>query len=924
MQATVITSCFAAPHLPCDGKAVAPRVPRSGTLGRRRARTARHCYIRATHARLLLTDYMHEYCTMSSAFRRLQVDASDFANVAFLGRRLHEETLPKVVSDRLGVTPKLWAFLREARAQAQKLATAYRDAHSTTADEVDALVDELVRLQREEPAAATGAVAPPAPAASAGAAGSAASDAPSGGGPLPARAVDTGAEFERMWRGVLRALSAPNIVPAVYFANGDLMLARELQRLLELAATGVRVSGAKQAIFAGHPGIGKTTLMLYIASVAAVCFPSLTLVYWMWEQVGARDSHARGSTARAPQAPASGGAGGAARGDADADGAADGAAAGAAASRPADADAEAPPVGAAPAAAARAGSAGPGPVSVADVIKAAVDDPGAMDSASDFATAVMRVHAQGAPHLRAAVGDRCVVFLGDELQNVYETAAAYPAAAARLVGELREAGKMGNVVVAVSGSSTKMGEYTMTPSEKLHSVGIVDLNHGIYGVQHVSPPRTVAMLDEYMKVRFPPAIRTACEFNSRQLLHITGGVGRDVARIVLENKPLVDNVRLLKQVNKSPALRALFLRLAGLYPVEALNAAVDEDAPLGLVSVSLAVAVDIVQRAGEANGLAFLDSMVASGFLFMSVDNSKVEPMKTRDIAYVTRQLLGNEDPSALLCIQLMLAAQKHETYWTKIESYLRGKSRFYWDHARARNDVYLRFDDGHLCESSSPDKDAKLTVVTRKQLKEYISNGVPLAWVNEQGIDIVAFSDGARAKEVLIHFAQLKCGNLDIEFGAGDMALHDESKSVSNADKRFAPVLVNFKRGVQQLLPQLEAAFKGMTFVPSTFRLFTSKRWGAGAQALLDSYKAAGFFGASAAGHRRAQFSGAARADGARCGVDREGGPRCSRQGSVQSNPGVTEQRSMILARKGGGGSPHVCAPMCVPQRVPASLKRH
>jgi hypothetical protein len=36
--------------------------------------------------------------------------------------------------------------------------------------------------------------------------------------------------------------------------------------------------------------------------------------------------------------------------------------------------------------------------------------------------------------------------------------------------------------------------------------------------------------------------------------------------------------------------------------------------------------------------------------------------MTTRDVTYVTRELLGVADPSAVLCIQLMLVALKHES----------------------------------------------------------------------------------------------------------------------------------------------------------------------------------------------------------------------------------------------------------------------
>lgn len=307
--------------------------------------------------------------------------------------------------------------------------------------------------------------------------------------------------------------------------------------------------------------------------------------------------------------------------------------------------------------------------------------------------------------------------------------------------------------------------------------------------------------------------------------------------MVLSKQILNDNGRLLQTVHEQPALRALFMRLAGLYPMAALQAGVDGTAPMALTGVTTSAAVDIFQRAGQAQGLAFLSDMVARGFLFNAANHARVEPMKTRDVAYVTRELLGVADPSAVLCIQLMLAAQKHESYWTKIEAYLRGHSSTYWPRARALagHDVYLRFRDGSVWQSSSPDADAPLTLVTVAQLNHYMTEAVPVAWVNEQGIDIVVFTAGSSKRQIQVHCAQLKCGSLHIEFGGGDMKKHDvDGKAVRHADELFAPVLVNFKRGLQKLLPQLEAAFPGHSFVPSTFRLFTSKGWSDNAKRVL------------------------------------------------------------------------------------------
>jgi hypothetical protein len=83
--------------------------------------------------------------------------------------------------------------------------------------------------------------------------------------------------------------------------------------------------------------------------------------------------------------------------------------------------------------------------------------------------------------------------------------------------------------------------------------------------------------------------------------------------MVLSKQVLNDNGRLLQTVHEQPALRALFMRLVGLYPMAALQAGVDGTAPMELTGVTTSAAVDIFPRAGQAQGLAFLSDMVARG-----------------------------------------------------------------------------------------------------------------------------------------------------------------------------------------------------------------------------------------------------------------------------------------------------------------------
>jgi hypothetical protein len=577
--------------------------------------------------------------------RPLQYNADDFANVALIGQQLHHAELPEVVQQRVGLRQLDWTVLRKRREQSRVAAEAFASLRATTYDEVSAqlaaqyaelgLVDEGAggsRAKAELPAvphgrAGAGAAAVPLPAAAT--AGSAAADG-------AAMVLE-----ERTHRGgfitaamlVIDLLAAYQLVPPLYNRVGNGVLVNELKRVFELGALGQRCSGSKQVVFAGHPGVGKTTMLLYIAAVAAVCFPHVLTVYWTWE---------RAATDAAPAVPSTAGGSdgrvGLTAGIA-------GAAAGTSASAVLPVLHVTEPI-----AAERQRSCAP-PATVAQVLAAAIAEPQTLLDTDAFQAIVRssRTHPLLGATLTSA--KRPVVFLGDELHDVYETASAFPGATAALVSQLREAGKDGRVFVALAGSSTNMFEYTMAPPPNLRGIGIVDLNHGTYDVIDVFPPRDGVALGAYLRQRFkldiqPPEVA--------RILHWTGGIGRQVADMVLHGSPpstASQLGRLLTAVDSTPGLRALFVRFAGLYPAAALEASMERDEPLGLVAVKRSEARAIVQDAGVDAPWPFIHAFAARGLLFVTSDNM-VQPMRPRDVAYITRELLASgSDRSAVLCI---------------------------------------------------------------------------------------------------------------------------------------------------------------------------------------------------------------------------------------------------------------------------------
>jgi hypothetical protein len=74
--------------------------------------------------------------------RRLQYDAHDFANVAFIGQQLHQAMLLDAVR-RVDLSPLHWRALQALRQQAVAAASAFRELRTIPQAEVDAQLAAL-------------------------------------------------------------------------------------------------------------------------------------------------------------------------------------------------------------------------------------------------------------------------------------------------------------------------------------------------------------------------------------------------------------------------------------------------------------------------------------------------------------------------------------------------------------------------------------------------------------------------------------------------------------------------------------------------------------------------------------------------------------------------------------------------------------
>jgi hypothetical protein len=481
-----------------------------------------------------------------------QITAKDFARLAQLGQLLGLESVREETGH---ISQKAWTALRNVRGKVNVLSKAFaterQEKTLETAD--DGLSDIFRDLGVDGGAEVAECEVARAPLAEI----------------LPLTADPKCGEYLKLCESTFLILTTYNHVPALYLQSGkrDPTLTTELLRLFELASIGTRQSGQKQAIFGGTPGIGKTTMMLYIAAIAAVCFPHILTVYWTWET----PLHA---------------------GD--------------------DAETLTPPC------------------TVSTVLSTAFADPALLCSETDFALAVEKHTRDTTIQGVIARAGQPIVFLGDELQNVYETVDTFAASAVALIGQLRHCGKQPDIYVALSGSSTRMQEYTIDTPQELRSKGIVDLNHGTYHMHHIYPPRDAASINDYVKGRFPRR-----SVDADIILHHTGGVGRDVGNFMMYGRCDIDKTRLLAAVGTRPALRAWFIRFAALYPTDKLQAAVAGGGALPVVSIPVADALHIAVDSGESDALKFMKDMQARGIIFCGSGGLAVQPMRPSDVVDV-------------------------------------------------------------------------------------------------------------------------------------------------------------------------------------------------------------------------------------------------------------------------------------------------
>jgi hypothetical protein len=271
------------------------------------------------------------------------------------------------------------------------------------------------------------------------------------------------------------------------------------------------------------------------------------------------------------------------------------------------------------------------------ILGAAVADRSVLGDAEAFAA---RVWEGRSPMTVTSVAAECgILFLGDELQTVYDTPSVHLGNAVALIEQLREIGKINEVVACLAGSSTRMYKYTLAPDKSLLDKGFIDLNHGTYEVVSVHPPRTIEELSMYIKHRFTSYAVVA---DVASVLYETGGNGKEVGRVVIDGETMSSPAALLSAVNDEPALRALFVRFASIVPSVERNAALvdpERHGAFDCCSISVSEALGIIVGTGQPDSAAFLRSMESKGFLYLTRDYGSVQPMRPMDVTTVMRSL---------------------------------------------------------------------------------------------------------------------------------------------------------------------------------------------------------------------------------------------------------------------------------------------
>jgi hypothetical protein len=152
------------------------------------------------------------------------------------------------VKIRLGITQQdAWDGLRKHREDAQQSAAIYRSARAPDSDFEDALVAKLEAASMCD--GATDVI-------------------PAATRPLlfGLGKDENARNFVQTCYKIIDTLAVYHIVPPVYCSPTSNPLDALFLRLFELGALGFRQAGLKHSILSGHTGVGKTTMMLYLAT----------------------------------------------------------------------------------------------------------------------------------------------------------------------------------------------------------------------------------------------------------------------------------------------------------------------------------------------------------------------------------------------------------------------------------------------------------------------------------------------------------------------------------------------------------------------------------------------------------------------------------------------------------------------------------